>query len=183
MPEKWKEVFSKINFWQLLLVFVAGFALVFLSLPQNKEKQVPQNTVVSEQNELEYEEKLEQRLEAILSNVEGIGEVEVIITLKASSQVVLNKDIKSSISDVNEVGQNGTNKSSKEEQYEENTILSGEEPYIIQEYAPIIEGILVIAEGGGSSKVQEEINDALTALFDLAPHKIKVLKKKTGEIP
>ncbi|MGN0297636.1 MAG: stage III sporulation protein AG [Lachnospiraceae bacterium] len=183
MSEKLKELLSKMNFWQLLLILVAGFVLVFLSLPKKEESEpVQQNSTLSELTESSYEEKLERKLEEMLSQVEGIGEVEVVITIKASGEIVLNKDVRTNSSSSNESEQDGSSRISNSEEYEEDTILTGEIPYVIQEYSPVIEGILVIAEGGGSAEIQEEINNALTALFDIAPHKIKVLKKKAGDV-
>lgn len=179
--ESFRAFFSKMNLGQLVLLFAAGFVLVFLNLPSQKSDDTSQSSQAqSQQEELDYEEKLERKLEQILSQVEGIGEVEVVINIKASGEIVLNKDKSSSSSSVTESGQ--STKNSQEKQEEENTILMGSEPYVIQEYAPVVEGILVIAEGGDSSEVQKEINDALTALFDLAPHKIKVLKKVRKDV-
>lgn len=179
--EQFRAFFSKMNLGQLVLLFAAGFVLVFLSFPQKESSKTSTGSQVqSQEEELAYEEKLEQKLEQILSQVEGIGEVDVIINLKASGEIVLNKDRSSSSSAVTESGQ--STKNSQERQEEENTVLMNDEPYVIQEYAPIIEGILVIAEGGDSAKIQKEINDALTALFDLAPHKIKVLKKVRKDV-
>ena len=43
---------------------------------------------------------------------------------------------------------------------------------------PIVEGVVVLADGADSPSVVTEINEAVQALFDISPHKIKVLKRK-----
>ena len=49
-------------------------------------------------------------------------------------------------------------------------------PYVTRETAPEIEGVLVVAQGAGSSSVKTEIYEAVQALFNVPAHKIKVLK-------
>lgn len=41
---------------------------------------------------------------------------------------------------------------------------------------PRVEGVLVIAEGGDSSRVKQEIIEAAQALFGIEAHKIKIMK-------
>ncbi|MCD7967733.1 MAG: stage III sporulation protein AG, partial [Clostridiaceae bacterium] len=50
-------------------------------------------------------------------------------------------------------------------------------PIVEKEIRPEIEGIIISAQGGGSPTVKAEISGAMEALFDLPPHKIKVLKR------
>ena len=64
---------------------------------------------------------------------------------------------------------------------QESTILTGTgentAPIVEKEIRPEIEGIIISAQGGGSPTVKAEISGAMEALFDLPPHKIKVLKR------
>ena len=41
---------------------------------------------------------------------------------------------------------------------------------------PAIEGVLIVAEGGGSQAVATNISEAVEALFGLEVHKIKVVE-------
>ncbi len=130
-----------------------------------------------------YEICLQQRLEKILSCVEGAGRVEVMMTFQDSGEKILNKDISQSSDTLTEQDSAGGSRSSQENSYQENTILSGDSyssgiPYVIQEKTPCVEGILVVSDGGDSPVVVEKITDALSALFQLSPHKIKVLKRE-----
>ena len=40
----------------------------------------------------------------------------------------------------------------------------------------VIEGVLVLAEGGGSAVVKQELLEAVQALFPIAAHKVKIMK-------
>lgn len=43
---------------------------------------------------------------------------------------------------------------------------------------PNVQGVLVVAEGGDNPKVIQNIKEAVQALFQVEPHKIKVMKMK-----
>jgi len=64
---------------------------------------------------------------------------------------------------------------SQETVYEEH---SGSErtPYVTSEKNPKVAGVLVIAQGGGSSRIRQEILEAAQALFGIDAHKIKIMK-------
>ena len=51
-------------------------------------------------------------------------------------------------------------------------------PYVTEQKTPEIAGVLVIARGGGNASVQQEITEAVMALFRVEAHKIKVMKMK-----
>ena len=49
-------------------------------------------------------------------------------------------------------------------------------PYVTSNEYPQIEGVLVVAQGGGNPSVNAQISDAIFALFDVELHKIKIVK-------
>lgn len=50
-------------------------------------------------------------------------------------------------------------------------------PYVSKENAPEVEGILVIADGGGNAVVAKNLTEAVQALFGVEAHKIKIMKR------
>ena len=50
-------------------------------------------------------------------------------------------------------------------------------PYVSKENAPEVEGILVIADGGGNAVVAKNLTEAVQALFGVEEHKIKIMKR------
>ena len=129
----------------------------------------------------DYLSDLESRLQKVLSKVEGIGNVEVMITLKSSKELVTLKDTPYTQESVNENdGEGGSRQSSNIEQQESTVIVDsgdGESmPYIIKEIEPEVAGVLVIADGGGNISIKTEIMEAIQVLFNVPAHKIKVMK-------
>jgi len=128
-----------------------------------------------------YEEQLEARVKKILKTVDGVGQVEVMIVLKSSEEKVLRVDKNSSDSSTDEKDSSGGTRKITSADRKENTILTGSgentSPIVEKEIRPEIEGIIISAQGGGSPTVKAEISGAMEALFNLPPHKIKVLKR------
>ena len=53
---------------------------------------------------------------------------------------------------------------------------NGEEPYIVKELYPKVEGIAITAKGISDEKKKGQIINMLSALFDVPIHKISVLE-------
>lgn len=194
--EKKKLNIKEIGIERLVIMLLAGIFIVILSVPglfsssSNQKKGSSNNNgsnpIVNQQVQdtdeaTNYTDQLEKRLTQVLKKVEGLGEVEVMITLKASKELVPLKDSPYSQDTVNEVdGDGGSRISSKVTNNEESVLINSEEgdnvPYIIKEIEPTIEGVVVIAHGGKDPVIVAEIIDAVEVLFDVPPHKIKVMK-------
>lgn len=128
-----------------------------------------------------YEQQMEQRVKDILKNVDGVGEVEVMIVLKSSAEKVIHVDGSNTRSVTDETDSSGGARKIESEEQESSTVLTtagGDNgPIVEKELYPEISGIVISAAGGGSPVVQEEISSAMQALFGLPAHKIKVLKR------
>lgn len=177
---------------QLLIGGLIGILLLVIAIPteqsskgtaEKKEETTVSGTAEAGDGTAEsniYEAKLEQKLKQILESMEGVGKVEVMITLKDEGESVVEKDIGSSRQNVTE--EDGTVKRTTEDsQSQEETVYSqtdgsGQEPFVSKEVVPQVEGVLVVAQGGGNPTVAKNISDAVLALFPVEVHKIKVVK-------
>ena len=128
-----------------------------------------------------YELRLEQRIRDVLKKVDGVGEVDVMLTLFSSSEKVLRVDKERSRATTSETDSSGGTRQQADESLRESTVLAGGsgsgEPVVEKELAPEISGIVISAQGGGNASVQKEISEAMQALLGLPAHKIKVLKR------
>lgn len=134
-----------------------------------------------EDEESAYEKEMEQRVKEILKNVQGVGQVDVMITLKSSKEKVIHVDKEKSRSSSEEKDSAGGTRTSATEEIKETALMSGsgqeDVPVVEKELQPEIAGIVISAQGGGSATVKAEISEAMQALFDIPAHKIKVLKR------
>ncbi len=126
----------------------------------------------------------ENRLKKSLSRIEGAGEVEVLITLKESEERILEKDIPEQTSETIETDSEGGSRTVSERRQEETTVYTVNEagqdvPYVSKVIQPVIEGVVVIAQGGDSEIVKQNIIETIQVLFGIEANKIRVVKMKT----
>ena len=153
------------------------------------EEKIKTGTEVSESGIYKEEyiiEKIEERLEEVLSAMQGVGHVKVMITLSSSGEKIVEKDIPLERSNIVENDSAGGNRSTNEMNSREETVYSinanGEKvPYVIRENSARVEGVSVVAQGGDDAVVQKNICDVIQALFGIEAHKIKVVKMKMEE--
>ncbi len=116
----------KKNTWMILLL--VGVLLVVIAIPTKTE---PRDSSLSIYDETGQEATdMEKRLQNLLQQMQGVGEVHTMITYREDKQV---------------------------------------------------EGIVIIAEGGGDAVVVRNITEVVRALFDVDSHKIKVIEKKQNQ--
>ena len=152
---------------QVVILLLIGILLVIIAIPtggDEKEKVAKEEQEKEIYDGEEYRKQMEKRLKQILQKVEGAGNVEVMITYKSTSEQIVEKDV-------------GTGEKAKEETtVYENDTDGAQSPYIKMERMPQVEGIVVVAEGGNNSVVAKNITEAVSALFDVDVHKIKIVK-------
>lgn len=197
---EWKNKLQeiKLNFKNMkkdnfIIVLLVGILLIVIVLPTsdrsskegNENEKVPSvSETTSNQNDtqtLSYVEEQEKRLETILSRVQGVGEVNVMITLKSSKELIVEKDTPATSSSTQEEDAEGGKRNTTDKSTTEATVYQqdnngGSSPYVVKELEPEIEGIIVIAKGGDDPVVAKNISDAILALFHVEAHKIKVMK-------
>ena len=174
----------------LLIGGLAGVLLLVIAMPidQGEQKRGEARKAVEAAGEATergsisglYEKELERRLKLLLEEMEGVGKAEVMITLQDEGERVVEKDLAQDSQTVSEK-EGEASRSTQEKQYQEETVYSQEggssgAPFVAREVMPKVEGVLVVAQGGGDPKVAKNISDAVLALFPVEVHKIKVVK-------
>ncbi len=170
----------------LFTAFLIGILLllmnhVFFKSSENQteieSEQQTEQTEQTEQKQYHIEQEIEKRLENIFSNMEGGGQVKVMVTMKNTKASVLAKEERKEYS--------FTEEGKKiQSQKEENTIVMTEDnrgtrtPVIVQEKMPEIEGIVIVAEGGEDARIAQMLSEASQALLNVPAHKVAVLKMK-----
>lgn len=194
--ENKKTLIKNIGPTNFVIILMVGILLLILSLPSGKKDEKTSKAINDKQevNNMEsskisidknqteiYIELLEDRLEEVLKKVDGIGDVEVMITLKGSKELIILKDKPYSREQSTESDGEGGERNTSSEDYQENTIMIEDEegrtiPYVIKELEPQVEGILVISTGGDNSEIINQIIETSQVLFGVPAHKVKVMK-------
>ncbi len=203
MTDKWKALFQ--NKSNLIMIVLAGILLMIIALPVKKNSK--DNTSYSNDRGVSpinasqfknsegmdtavmgganaeidaYAREMEDKLEDILSKMEGAGHVEVIITIKSSTERIVEKDLPVIRSNTQEEDGEGGTRNINNVDTQESTVFSQNgsisEPYVVQTISPRVEGVLVLAQGANSGMVNKNITDAIQVLFGIEAHRIKVIK-------
>ena len=193
---KWKEWFSDLRSGKkipkknhLLILFLTGLLLFIAVVPfPSPEKDERENETsisagsVSETDMGEYETYLEKKTADILRQVDGVGEVTVMITLKSGGQKIIEKD-QSSTSQTTEESDSAGGVRTVEDTVSDKTSIYEQQsdgssvPYVSKELSPEVEGVVVIADGGDNAVTAKSITEAVQALFGVEAHKIKIMKR------
>lgn len=125
-------------------------------------------------------DELSNKLENILSKINGVGEVNVFINYSESSEVVAMYNENSKSSSTEETDTSGgirkieETDTQKDIVYQEN---NGEKTPITQKVVqPKIEGAIITAKGANNANIKANIIQAVEAATGLATHKIQVFE-------
>lgn len=151
------------------LVLLVGIALLLLPSRSSKQEQ----TVKTEQptlNEQAYLQEMERRLEETLSQIDGAGEVRVVLTLRSGVCTLYQTDVASSEDDGRKSEERKTVIMSAGSAYNEAAVSSVEYPQF--------QGALIVCRGAGSASVKLDLINAVASLTGLGSDQITVVKMK-----
>lgn len=127
--------------------------------------------------------KIDTELEEILSKIEGVGEVNVMITYSQTSQTVPLYNEDRTTKDTEETDKSGGTRKITESDSKKDIIFKesdGEKQPITQSIiSPRIEGAIIAAKGAGNVDVKTKIVQAVEAVTGLATHKIQVFEMQS----
>ena len=161
----------------ILIGRIADIALIFLSSlfsGQGQTEEIKSNTgqqVVSAQD---YALSLQEELSALISQIEGAGEAQVLVTLERSAEQVYATEGRSS----------ARAESGGSDEEEETTYFSvrgsdgSEQALPVTEVQPVIRGVVIVCPGGGNPAVAERITRAVTTALDLSSARVCVVQAK-----
>ena len=150
------------------LVVLAGVVLMLLPSGKGEQQTVSDQPVnVSEVYSLAETEK---RLEQLLGRIRGVGQVQVMLTLKSGSSLQLAENRSTSLRDT-------------ENRQDRDVVTlnrgSGYEDVVVTEQTyPVYQGAVVVCQGAGDSSVNLAVIQAVSVLTGLGSEKITVVQWK-----
>ena len=168
--DRWKGLFRPENKKMrsnILLALLLGILLLAAgrSFSDSKEE-VPQTVAAAET----ADRATERRMAEILSKIQGAGQVDVMLTYRQTEEKT--------------IAHNETREENGEALRTEQTAILLEEgdgatqPLVLTEMGPVVEGVVIAAQGADSPAVAAALNQAAQALLDVPAHKVAVLKMK-----
>ncbi|GKX66151.1 stage III sporulation protein AG [Inconstantimicrobium mannanitabidum] len=185
-----KDLMKKENKWKLILALLL-LVLLYMSIsfftsgPSNKTTmaKVDSNNDNNQSAALKnYEEAQKIELKNILREVQGIGNVEVMISFESGETKVPAMDSNTQSSTTEETDKEGGKRVTNQKTDGDKVVMSssngGNEPLIVKTYKPKITGVMVVAEGADDSKVKYDIAQAVSTLYGIGLDKVNVYPMK-----
>ncbi|QAA32064.1 stage III sporulation protein AG [Clostridium manihotivorum] len=141
-----------------------------------------QQSNADKQLRTQYEDEQKSELRQILKQIEGVGNVDVMITFESDETKVPAVDTSSQKNTNENSDKEGSKQSNSQETDSSKVVVTsnnnGSEPLIVKTYKPKVVGVIVVAEGSESSKVKYDISKAVSNLYDLPMDKVNVYPMK-----
>ncbi|MCI1959521.1 MAG: hypothetical protein LKJ25_07860 [Clostridia bacterium] len=169
---------SKDTLKYAVLGVLAGVMLIFAgNFFSGGESKKPDNnnTVAKITSSSVSDSDLEGKMQDFFGSIEGVGKVKVMITYKSSSEKVVADETNERDSQSND-GDKSSIENSKETKKVIVNGQNGNEALVVKELSPEIEGIVIIAQGGGDVFVKDALLRAAQALTNVPSYKIEILK-------
>jgi stage III sporulation protein AG len=201
--EEIKKIFNQKQLKNLIaLCLILGFVLIAMNVlipnskvitsnklsETNNQGNQNSNSVSKDPNEViqaeekNYEEKQKMELKNILKKMNGVGDVEVMMSFEHGEQKVpaYDKSTQKATTEEtdNEGGKRVNNQDTDGSKVVMKTSDGNNEPFVLTTYKPKICGIIIIAEGADNSKTKYEIEQAVSKLYNLSLDKVNVYSMK-----
>lgn len=184
-----KNLMKKENKWKLilglLLLILLYMSISFFGGGSSKviaSKTTDDTKLPVETNLKNYEDEQKIELKTILKQVQGIGNVEVMISFDSGETKVPAMDSNTQSSTTEETDKEGgkrlTTQKTDSDKVVMNTSNGEGEPLIVKTYKPKITGVMIVAEGAEDSKLKYNIANAVSTLYGIGLDKVNVYPMK-----
>lgn len=175
--QKLKTLFQSEKHVRLLAILGAvGILLIclseFVALPSEKSD----STEKSETSQTDFCESTEAKLEKIIGQMQGVGRVQVMLTLESSDEKIYAADEKTDTKSSGDTEQKST-----DEKYVLIDGKTGDDGILLKTNAPKVKGVIVVCDGGDDPTVAKQITTAVSAALGIGSNRISVIKMKQTE--
>lgn len=178
LKEKLKDFFAKQNRTKLVVILgICGIVLIMLSELIPSDDINEKGTVISKdpvtEDTYEYKKQIETELAAILGEIKGVGEIEVMVTIEGTTEYVYAEELDT---DTDKDGEKTS------EQYKNQIVMTeenGKKDALVRKIIkPQISGVVIVCQGGGDASLNERVLKAASTALNLPSSKICVECRK-----
>jgi stage III sporulation protein AG len=173
------ETKKKIQYMAILLLIVVILAIYFATAGGNAKKQQDNGATGAAPAVDTSGNTMEEQLKRTLSQIDGAGRVEVMITYESSSEIVPAISVDKQTSTTTQSGDSGTSTTNTENTQSEVVTIggsNGNSALVIKENSPEIRGVIVVAQGADDIFVKLNLLKAVQTLLKVSPDQVDVYK-------
>lgn len=175
------KVDEKIKRILLYIGAICGISLIAMSGIENKEivsKDEINNITQEELSNESSKTALEEKLKNILSQIEGAGELDVMITYESSEEIQPAFNTNTTMEETKEVDKQGGERTVTTSSENKTMITSSaNDPIVIKTNQPKINGVIVVATGAKDLNVKETLYSAVQTALQVQGHQVEIYTK------
>ncbi|MEG2246775.1 MAG: stage III sporulation protein AG [Peptostreptococcaceae bacterium] len=184
MFKNFKEEDKKKIYTLAALSFACIMGLVIFSKSPKKEND--KETFDGKENEntstksvqVKENDDLESKLKSILSQIEGAGDIDVMITFAASEQIEPAFNSNATKEETTEKDAQGGERTVTTSSENKTMITSGEsKPVVIKTSEPEIKGVIVVSSGASDPIIKENLYSAVQTALQVSGHQVEIYSK------
>lgn len=184
------KLFSGENRLRLIVgLGILGMALILLSqMLGDSGEERPTDTATADFTSEQYIADMEAKLQNLITGIEGVGRAKVMVTLESGVENVYLQEEKRS-ADTSREGDSAAEVSARvysKENVEQKYILVDQngkkQPVLLTQLQPKIQGVIIVCEGAGSIRVQQNLINVVTTALNVPSTRVCVVKIDSGEI-
>lgn len=169
MPEYLKKLFHRYQY----VLLVCGLGILLMLWPGGGNESSSDASLPAENAQENDTFLLEQQLQALLEQMDGVGRVQVMLTVKSSSESIYAYD-----KTENRSGDTETGELSRQSQLVTVTQNGDQIPVPRYQEGPTYQGAAVVCDGGGSPAVQLAVTKVVQSLTGISSDHIVISKMK-----
>ncbi|HBF4259564.1 TPA: stage III sporulation protein AG [Clostridioides difficile] len=169
------------------LITIAGICVVSLVLlscfPSSKSDKQVEKTETNKNAEKQVtkeqeKDDLESKLTAILSKIDGAGDVDVMVTFESSEEIQPAFNSNNTTETTEEKDAQGGERTVTTSSENKTMIISNSsDPVVIKTTEPKIKGVIVVASGASDPSVKETLYSAVQTSLQVAGHQVEIYSK------
>lgn len=174
-----------INNLFIILVISIIFLIVANTFLKPKEKNMDSTELNYEidytnSNEQDYSTYLENKLINILSKIDGVGHINVMVTLESSVEKIAATNTTTTTEETLENDSEGGTREILREDLTVQVMTKGNDDslLVVKEIKPTVQGVIVVAEGADDPVLKEILYEAVKTALGIKGNKVQVYSRK-----
>lgn len=154
--------------------FIAGILGILLIFASEAFGGKSKKETANDKEYVSYSTEIEEKLEGLISSVDGAGRTKVFLTIEESEEYVYAQDFSSNKKDE---GQRN-----EEKDYVIVDGTNGKDGLLVKTVNPKIRGVAIVCEGGDDPTVQQRIYSCVSASLGISTARISISKMSSTEV-
>jgi stage III sporulation protein AG len=179
---------NRTTLWILLGIVALGIILLLtgndkggttsLKPPPDNQSSLYNAQESTTENSVSVAQQLSDELARTLEAIDGVGSVKVKVNLRSRSRKIWERQARVNKRVSQEQGAINTEDDSNDELVFAKDRDGSERPVLKEELAPVIEGVIVVAEGAQDIKIKHLLIETVTTVLGIPAHRVMVLPGK-----